>query len=103
MYHLTSISRTFSSGYETTFKKSFATLEEAANYIHDEWYDEYCQDYEFPLEWDEEDRGCAFPKKEEFTLESIKIKMGKKSRLVLIDGYSQYAALVPNEVVLEFY
>ena len=35
--------------------------------------------------------------------ESIKNKMGKKRSLVLIDGYSQYAALVPNEVVLEFY
>jgi hypothetical protein len=103
MYHLTSISRTFSSGYESTYKKSFATLEEAATYIHDEWYDEYCQDFDFPSEWDEEDRGCAFPKKEEFTLEAIKSKMGKKNRLVLLDAFSQYAYLRPNEVMLEFY
>ena len=103
MYHLTSTSRTMSSGFESTFKKSFATIEEAATYIHDVWYDEYCQDFEFPEEWDAEDRGRAFPKKEEFTLEAIKTKMVKKRRLVLIDGYSQYAALVPNEVMLEFY
>jgi len=103
MYHLTSISRTMSSGFESTYKKSFATLEEAATYIHDEWYDEYCQDFDFPSEWDEEDRGCAFPKKEEFTLEAIKSKMGKKNRLVLLDAFSQYAYLRPNEVMLEFY
>ena len=48
MYHLTSISRTMSSGFESTFKKSFATIEEAATYIHDVWYDEYCQNFEFP-------------------------------------------------------
>jgi hypothetical protein len=103
MYHLTSTSRTLSSGFESTFKKSFATLEEAATYIHDVWYDDFCEDFEFPLEWDEEDRGCAFPKKEEFTPEAIKSRIGKKRKLVLIEGYSQYAALVPNEVVLEFY
>ena len=103
MYHLTSISRTMSSGFESTYKKSFSTLEEAATYIHDEWYDEYCQDFDFPSEWDEEDRGCAFPKKEEFTLEAIKSKMGKKNRLVLLDAFSQYAYLRPNEVMLEFY
>jgi hypothetical protein len=92
-----------SSGYESTYKKSFATLEEAASYIHDVWYDEFCQDYDFPVEWDEEDRGCAFPKKEEFTPEAIKTKMQKKRSLVLLDAYSQYAALRPNEVMLEFY
>jgi hypothetical protein len=92
-----------SSGFESTYKKSFATLEEAATYIHDEWYDEYCKDFDFPSEWDEEDRGCAFPKKEEFTLEAIKSKMGKKNRLVLLDAFSQYAYLRPNEVMLEFY
>jgi len=92
-----------SSGFESTYKKSFSTLEEAAKYIHDEWYDEYCQDFDFPSEWDEEDRGCAFPKKEEFTLEAIKSKMGKKNRLVLLDAFSQYAYLRPNEVMLEFY
>lgn len=103
MYHLTVISRTLSSGFENGYKKSFATLEEAATYLHDEWYDEYCQDWEFPLEWDEEDRGRKFPSKDQFTLETIKAKMLNKRRLVLIDGYSQYAALVPNEVMLELY
>ena len=103
MYHLTSISRTMSSGFESKFVKSFATLEEAVTYIQDVWFDEYCQDFEFPAEWDEEDRGCPFPTKEEFTLEAIKTKMGKKHRLVLLDGWSQYACLVPNEVVLELY
>ena len=75
MYHLTCISRTMSSGYETSYKKSFETLEEAAKYMHDVWYDEYCEDYFFPDEWDEEDRGCPFPKKEEFTYESLKNKL----------------------------
>jgi len=106
MYHLTCISRTMSSGYETSYKKSFETLEEAAKYMHDVWYDEYCEDYFFPDEWDEEDRGCPFPKKEEFTYESLKNKFNNKynkRRVVLIDAYSQYAALIPNEVMLEIY
>ena len=106
MYHLTCISRTLSSGFESRYKKSFETLEEAAKYIQDVWYDEYCEDFEFPLEWDEEDRGCAFPKKEEFTYEALKNKFNNKFNrrcVVLIDAYSQYAALIPNEVMLEVY
>ena len=106
MYHLTCISRTLSSGYESSYKKSFETLEEAATYIHDVWYDEFCQDFEFPGEWDEEDKGCPFPKKEEFTYEALKNKFNNKyskRRVVLINAYSQYAALIPNEVMLEIY
>jgi succinyl-CoA synthetase alpha subunit len=33
MYHLTCISRTLSSGFESRYKKSYETLEEAAKYI----------------------------------------------------------------------
>ena len=103
MYHLTSTSRTMSSGFESTYKKSFVTLEEAVTYIRDDWYDEYCSDFDFPAEWDEEDRGCPFPTKDQFTLDIIKAKMQSKRRFVLLDAWSQYACLVPNEVVLELY
>jgi hypothetical protein len=103
MYHFTLLTRTLSSGFESSFKKSFATLEEAAIYIHDEWYPSFCQDFEFPGDWDEEDMGRAFLKKDELTLDVIKTKMHNKRRLVLLDAYSQYAALKPFEVMLEVY
>jgi hypothetical protein len=103
MYHFTLLTRTLSSGFESTFKKSFATLEEASTYIHDEWYPSFCEDFEFPRDWDEEDMGRAFLKKDELTLEAIKTKMQNKRRLVLLDAYSNYAALKPFEVLLEVY
>jgi hypothetical protein len=106
MYNFTSISRTLSSGSESRFFKSFETLEEAAKYIQNEWYDQFCEAFEFPGDWDEEDKGCSFPKKEEFTYESLKQKFTNKyskRRVVLINAYSQYAALIPNEVLLEIY
>jgi hypothetical protein len=92
--------RTDSSGYENKYIKSFETLEEVAKYIQDIWYDEFCQDYEFPGDWDEEDMGCAFPKKTEMTFDIIKAKMEKTCNLALLDAYSQYAALVPYEVTI---
>ena len=48
-YLVTGISRALSSGSESYNKKIFATLEEAATYIHDVWYDEFCNDFEFPV------------------------------------------------------
>ena len=103
MYHFTLITRTLSSGFESSFKKSFATLEEAATYIQDEWYPSFCEDFEFPGDWDEEDMGRAFLKKDEITLDVIKTKMLNKRRLVLLDAWSNYAALKPFEVMLEVY
>jgi len=103
IYHLNHISRTLSSGYESSTKKSFETLEEAATYIHDVWYDEFCEAFEFPSDWDEEDMGGPFPSKEEFTIKSIMTKMKNKQTVNLFRYYSQYAALIPNELILEKY
>ena len=104
-YLVTSISRALSSGNESSRKKIFDSLEEATTYIHDEWYDEFCEDFEFPSEWDEEDMGVPFPKKEEFTFKSIKDKMENskynKKSIKFFNYYSQYAALVPYELILE--
>ena len=101
MVILTSISRTLSSGYQSIFTKSFNTLKELADYIQDEWYDAFCEDFDFPQEWDEEDRGCAFPKKEEFTYEALQDKCKNKRRVVLLDAWSTIACLRPNEVILD--
>ena len=103
MYHFTFLTRTLSSGFESSFKKSFATLEEAATYIHDEWYPSFCEDFFFPEEWDEEDMGRPFLKKDELTLDVIKTKMQNKRSLVLLDAWSNYAYLRPFEVMLEVY
>lgn len=100
MYLLTETSRAHSSGYENYFKKAFNTLEEATSYIHDIWYDRFCEEFWFPEEWDEDDMGAPFPKKELFAPEVIISKM-KGRRIVLFDYYSQFCCLVPNELVLE--
>ena len=104
-YLVTCISRALSSGNESSNKKIFDTLEEAATYIHDVWYDEFCEDYDYPRYWDEEDMGAPFPKKEEFTFKAIKDKMEKskynKRLITLFNYYSQYATLVPYELILE--
>jgi len=104
-YLVTEISRALSSGSESSGKKVFSTLEEAATYIHDIWYDEFCEGFYFPDEWDEEDMGVPFPKKEEFTFEAIKNKIDSskfnKRRIELFSYYSNYHALIPNELVLE--
>jgi hypothetical protein len=104
-YLVTIISRALSSGNESSYKRVFSTLEEATTYIHDEWYDEFCTDYDYPQYWDEEDMGAPFPKKEEFTFEVIKNKMENskynKRSITLFNYYSQYATLVPYELILE--
>jgi hypothetical protein len=104
-YLVTGISRAFSSGNESSYKKIFNTLEEATTYIHDVWYDEFCTDFDFPSEWDEEDMGAPFPKKEEFTFKAIKDKMENskynKRSINLFRYYSQHHALIPNELILE--
>ena len=104
-YLVTSISRALSSGNESSYKKVFSTLEEATTYIHDEWYDEFCQDFYFPSEWDEEDMGAPFPNKEEFTFKAIKDKMENskynKRSINLFRYYSQSHALFPHELILE--
>ena len=104
-YLVTGISRALSSGNESSYKKVFSTLEEAATYIHDEWYDEFCIDFDYPSDWDEEDMGAPFPKKEEFTFKAIKDKMENskynKRSINLFRYYSQHHALIPYELILE--
>lgn len=100
MYHLIFTYRQLSSGAAHNSAKSFTTLEETARYLQDEWYDEFCEAFEFPSEWDEEDMGCPFPKKGDFTLEALKSKLNNRNRVVLFDPYSKYAGLVPHELLL---
>ena len=100
MYHLREISRAHSSGYENSYIKSFPTLEEAATYVHDVWYDRFCEEYEFPSEWDEEDMGAPFPSKETFTVEAITNMAKNKGEVSLFAYYSNFCFLVPNELIL---
>jgi hypothetical protein len=103
MFLLTTISRAHSSGSENTDKQIFETIEELAIYVHDIWYDDFCQGFDYPNEWDEEDMGVSFPSKDEFTLESIQKKiMTKKSRRITLFGYySNFCCLIPYELILE--
>jgi hypothetical protein len=45
--------------------------------------------------------GGPFPCKEEFATESIMTKIKNKQTVNLFRYYSQYAALIPNELILE--
>lgn len=102
MILVTYITRTQSSGFESRTNKVFDTLEQAAEYIHGEWYDSFCEINDYPVEWNEEDLGRPMPKREEFSLEAIKkARSGKFIKKVLFDPYSQYCGLVQNELHLE--
>jgi hypothetical protein len=102
MFVVTYITRTLSSGFESRTVKTFETLEKATEYIHGEWYDSFCELNSYPDDWDEEDFGRPMPSREDFSLEAIKKIRSKKFYLgKLFDPYSQYAALVPNELLLE--
>jgi len=102
MFLVTYITRTLSSGYENRNSKTFDTLEEAATYIHGDWYDSFCEINYYPDEWDEEDFGRPIPTREDFSLEAIKKARSNKYFFGnLFKPYSKYAALVPNELLLE--
>ena len=74
---ITDISRAHSSGYENSCKKIFETIEQVAEYLQNTWYDDFCEVYCFPEEWDEADMNCPFPSKDEFSLDKIKEKIAK--------------------------
>ena len=102
MFHLTYITRTTSSGFESRDNKTFDTLEAAAAYIHGMWYDNFCEINDYPDCWDETDFGRPFPTRDEFNLEAIKKMLSDKYTLGnLFNPYSNYAALVPNELILK--
>jgi hypothetical protein len=95
MFLVTCIYRTASSGFETSSKHTFDTIEEASEYIRTEWYNTLCEINDYPSEWDEEDLG-PMPSRDEFTVEAIK-KKGK----VLFAPYDKYHAIIQNELHLE--
>ena len=90
------IYRTSSSGFESSKKHTFDTIEKASEYIRTEWYDNLCEENDYPSEWDEENLGGPMPSRDDFTVEAIK-KAGK----VLFAPYDKYCALVQNELHLE--
>ena len=102
MYVVTYIYRTASSGFETRTNKVFDTIEEAATYIHGEWYDSFCESNDYPNEWDTEDLSRPMPMRDEFSLEAINAARSKKFWLgTLFAPYSAYCGLVQNELRLE--
>jgi hypothetical protein len=102
MFLVTYITRTKSSGFESRSNKTFDTLEQAAEYIQGEWYASFCELNEYPDDWDEEDFGTPMPKQEDFSLEAIKkARSGKYWLGTLFAPYSQYAGLIPNELLLQ--
>jgi hypothetical protein len=94
MYILTFVHRAHSSGYESIGTKSFDTLEAVSKYIQTEWYDEQFED------WDEEDMGCKQPSRDSFTSKELEMKLGKKGQVELYGPYSQFCALVPDQMIL---
>jgi len=102
MFLVTYITRTQSSGFESRNNKTFETLEAAVAYIRGEWYDSFCELNSYPDYWDDDDFGRPMPTREDFSLEAINKLRSKKYYLgTLFDPYSNYCALVPNELLLE--
>ena len=102
MFLVTYITRVHSSGFENRHNKIFDTLEQAAEYIQGEWYTSFCELNNYPDDWDEEDLGCPMPTREDFSLEAITKAQSKKFWLgTLFAPYSQYACLIPDELLLE--
>jgi len=101
---ITDISRAHSSGYENSSKKIFETIEQVAEYLQNTWYNDFCEGYGFPEEWDEADMNCPFPSKDEFSLDKIKQKIANtkfKRQIVLFGPRSDFCCLVPNELILD--
>jgi hypothetical protein len=94
MYILTFVHRAHSSGNQSISTKSFHTLDSVSKFLQDEWYDDQF-DY-----WDEDDMGCSQPTKDDFAVSQLETKLGRKRQVELYGPYSQYACLVPDEVIL---
>jgi hypothetical protein len=101
MYYLINISRDYSSHYETSKKKCFSSLEDVSNYLCNDWYEEFCETFDFPEEWDEENMGCAFPSRIDFKIDFIRNKVQNKQRIVLFRSYNKSKCYTPYEIVLE--
>lgn len=100
MIILTHIYRAPSSGNEQRTVKSFTTLKEAAEYIHEVWYDFYCESNGYPCDWEEENMG-PFPKKSEFTLEAIQSKLKNKKKLMIFGPFNKWHQLTPDELWID--
>ena len=102
MFLVTWINRNPSNGNESSSKRIFDTLEQAAEYIRTEWYDDLCETNEYPSEWNEEDLGGPMPTQEDFSLEAIiKIRSGKFKTTKLFGPRNAHYCIVENELHLE--
>jgi hypothetical protein len=95
MYVLTFVHRAHSSGYQSIWTNIFNDLNEVSKYLQDTWYEE-----QFEMGWDEEDMGCKQPTQDDFSVTTLEAKLGKRKQVELYGPYSQFCALVPDEVIL---
>jgi len=101
MFLVNWINRNPSNGKESSYKRIFDTLEEAAEYIRTEWYDCFCETNDYPSDWYEDHLGGPMPTQEDFSLEAIqKIRSGKFKKM-LFGPYNTYHCIVENELHLE--
>jgi hypothetical protein len=96
MFLVTYVYRQASSGAEHTYPRIFQTLEEASEYIRTEWYDSFCDNNDYPQEWNEEDLGGPMPTRDDF-MNFIKNRKSK----IIFSPYDCHHALVQNELRLE--
>jgi hypothetical protein len=101
MYSICHITRSHSSGFENKTTNTFTTIEEVIDYLQNKWYDTFCEAFNFPDEWDEDDMGAPFPTKNNFTLDAINKKFGKYNRANIFNYRSQHDDLVPIEIFIE--
>jgi hypothetical protein len=76
--------------------KIFDSINEVSKYLQGTWYDEQFESED----WDDEDMGCKQPTRDEFSVTCLETKLGRRKQVELYGPYSQFCALVPDEVIL---
>ena len=69
-FHVWVIERAHSTGSESRRDKVFLSIEGASSYLMD-YFHGWCEDHNYPEDWDEEDMDASLPFKEMFSVEIL--------------------------------
>ena len=106
VYLVTSIFRAHSSGSESRHDQVCHSLEGVSKVLL-KFYDNWCLDYNYPEEWDQEDMHVPFPSRQTFSLAAIqkvsaRLHPGKLWKQVELWGpESDFEAQKPVEILLK--
>lgn len=105
-YLVTTIYRAHSSGSESRYDQVCLTLAGASKVLQ-KFYDDWCTDYNYPEDWDQEDMHVPFPSRDIFSVAALekaatKLHPGKLWKSVELWGpESDWEAQKPVEILLK--